>query len=124
MRIAGIFLILIACAWLIVTQFAAALPKAGNYSRRLANLPVQETYSREQVRDIVWDISALRWSFPEQDKYSRQEVTNILLVATMNHKAARDGTAPSVMAPAVFALVGTFMLGLGIGKSRNVKRAT
>src|SRR5436305_7410833 len=123
MRTAGIFLILIACAWLTVTQLAAALPKAGNSSRRLASLPVQESYSRDQVRDLVWDISAFRWSFPQQEKYSHQEITNILLAASMN-RTARDGTAPSTIGPALFALVGAFMLGLGIGKTRNVKRAT
>ena len=60
MRILGILLVTVGLAWLTLTQLASLLPKAGNYTSRLKELPVQETYSQQQVRDMIWKISAFR----------------------------------------------------------------
>jgi hypothetical protein len=123
MRIVGILLMAVALVWLTLEHFAFALPMAGNYSMRLQKLPVQDSYTRQQVRDIVWEVSAFRWSFPDQQTYSRKEVTNILRTASMN-KQARDGTAPSVFAPVLLLLVGVYVLGVSIGNGTDVKPAT
>jgi hypothetical protein len=122
MRIAGSLLIAIALVWLVVTQLAASLPKAANYSRRIQKLPVQTSYARDQVRDAIWEVSAFRWSFPEQETYSAEQVSNILMTASMNNKPARDGTAPPVFAPALVLVIGAFLLGIGIGYSKDVKQ--
>lgn len=116
MRIAGFILVSVSLAWLIMTQLVAAFPKVGNYSSRLQKLPLQDSYTRQQVRDIVWEISAFRWSFPEQEMYSHQEVTNILQIASMNSKVTRDGTAPHVAVPVLLLVAGAFCIGFGFGK--------
>ncbi|HEU5068962.1 MAG TPA: hypothetical protein VFV96_00945 [Verrucomicrobiae bacterium] len=124
MRIAGSLFIAIALAWLIVTQVAASLPKAANYSRRIQKLPVQASYSHDQVRDIIWEVSAFRWSFPDQATYSAEQVSNIVMTASMNNKPARDGTAPPVFGPVLLLVIGAFLLGVGIGYSKDVKQTT
>ena len=123
MRISGFILVAVGLAWLTLTQFASLLPKAGNYSARLQKLPVQDSYTRQQVRDVVWEVSAFRWSFPEQETYSREQVTNILQTACMNSKQTRDGTAPSVAVPVVLLVAGAFCVGFGFGRD-DVKPAT
>ena len=107
--------------WIVLTQMSVSFPKAGIYNDRIRALPVQETYSRQQVRDLVWDISASRWAFPEQETYTRQEMTNIVFKATMNSRP-RDGSSPPVLIPAVLMLAGAFMFGVGTGKRQDVKK--
>lgn len=124
MRILGYSLFLVGLIWLLLAHLAAALPKAGHLTARLAKLPVQDSYSREQVRDVIWEISALRWSFPEQATYTPQQVTNILRTASMNSKQTRDGTAPSLLAPVLLLVVGAYVSGIGDGKRRNARPST
>ena len=119
MRISGFILIVVAIVWLTLTQLAVMLPKAGNYSTRLRKLPVQTSYTREQVRDVVWEVSAFRWSFPELETYSPTQVTNILRTASFNSGQTRDGTAPSVAVPVLILVAGAFCIGFGFGDDKG-----
>jgi len=116
MRILGFLLFATGLAWLTLTHLAAALPKAGNLTYRLQSLPAQETYTRQQVRDVIWEISAFRWSFPEQEIYTRQQVTNILWTASMDNPHKRDVSTPPVFVPVLLLVAGAFTFGIGAGK--------
>ena len=115
MRIIGFTLCFVAILWLVVSQLAVDLPKAGNYSERVKRLPIQDSYTRQQVRDVIWEVAAFRWSFPDQETYTRAEVTNMLLVSSMNSHM-RDYSQPPVAAPITLLVIGTFILGVGFGK--------
>jgi hypothetical protein len=120
MRILGSLFIAVGLGWIILTQLAAALPKSGNYARRLQALPVQESYSRQQVRDMIWEISASQWYIPEQETYTRQQIERFLLTASMNRGSMSDYPSPPLFFPVVLLAIGAFVLGVGVG-SRDSK---
>ncbi len=125
MRIVGFLLFAVGFAWFAINNLAVALPKAGNYSYRLKSLPVQETYTRQQFRNVAWEICAFRWSFPEEEFYTRQQVTNIIRAASVDSPRKRDvSVPPPVVIPVVLLVVGAFFFGAGIGKGPALRSDT
>jgi len=114
MRIVGLILCGASLAWLLLGQLAAIFPKAGNYSERVKRLPQQDSFTRQQVRDVIWEVSASRWSLPDQETYTREQVTNMLFTTSMT--SPRDFPPPSVGAPVTLLVTGAFIFGLGLRK--------
>ena len=73
---------------------------------------------------MIWEVSVVRWAFPEQDTYTGEQFTNILRTASLNREPTHDGTAPSMVMPVLLMVAGAYASGVGDTKRRIAKSIT
>ena len=116
MRLLGFLMILGAFAFPMFFDMMVGMSAAGAASTMLQSSPQQQTYSREEAKDLMWRISVRQELVPDQETYTREQIQ--FAMTTTIARGARSGWR---VVPVIALVLAALVLDLASRASRRSK---